>query len=92
MYFSQTRAAGQRREPSGTRSTRRKRIRALSVEAEILAHLGDAHGAAGNIEDARTVWWRSLEILSDFGHRDAERVRAKLRKLGMPKPAPGQEL
>ena len=31
MYFSQARATGQRREPYGTRSTRRKHIRSLPV-------------------------------------------------------------
>ena len=45
---------------------------------------------AGHPEEARAAWWRALEILSDFGHRDAERLRAKLRRSGGP-PSPGSK-
>ena len=47
-------------------------------EAEILTHLGDTYQAAGKTENAQTAWLEALEILSDFGHRDAELVRARL--------------
>ena len=50
-------------------------------EATVLAHLGDAHDAAGQPPRARTAWQQALATLDGLGHRDAESVRAKLAGL-----------
>jgi DNA-binding SARP family transcriptional activator/Tfp pilus assembly protein PilF len=47
----------------------------------ILAHIGDAHEAAGDPAAARATYEQALEILDELAHRDAEKVREKLREL-----------
>lgn len=49
------------------------------LEADSLVRIGDTHAAAGRLEDARGAWLQAHEILSELGHPDAERVKAKLR-------------
>jgi hypothetical protein len=51
-------------------------------EARTLNRLGDAHQAAGSLDAARRAWQRAFDILDQFGHPDAARVRAKLRSTG----------
>jgi hypothetical protein len=36
------------------------------------------HGENGDFEQARYAWRRSLTILDELGHPDAEKVRSKL--------------
>ena len=47
------------------------------VQINTTASVGDTYQAAGKTENAQTAWLEALEILSDFGHRDAELVRAR---------------
>jgi tetratricopeptide (TPR) repeat protein len=47
-------------------------------EAIGLAHLGDAEQAAGRVRAARDSWRRSLALLTEIDHPDADAVRAKL--------------
>jgi DNA-binding SARP family transcriptional activator len=49
-------------------------------EAVILAHAGANHHAAGDLGAAREAWQRSLAILVDLRHPDADQVRADLRR------------
>jgi DNA-binding SARP family transcriptional activator/tetratricopeptide (TPR) repeat protein len=48
-------------------------------EADTLANLGDTHLSAGHPDAARRAWRHALDILSQLGHPDADRLRAKLR-------------
>lgn len=48
------------------------------LQAEIHTHLGDTHLALGDTGAARAAWARSLAILDDLQHRDADAVRARL--------------
>lgn len=50
-------------------------------EADVLNHLGDTHHATGRFEAARTTWQQALAIFHEFGHPDAQQLRAKLRAL-----------
>jgi DNA-binding SARP family transcriptional activator len=47
-------------------------------EADVLANLGDTHHAAGDLQSARQAWQRSLAILTDLDHPDAESLRNRL--------------
>jgi tetratricopeptide (TPR) repeat protein len=47
-------------------------------EAEILAHVGDARHAAGDLPRARQAWQQALAIYDDLQHPDAAKARAKL--------------
>jgi DNA-binding SARP family transcriptional activator/Flp pilus assembly protein TadD len=49
--------------------------------AATLANLGDSHHAAGDPDAARTAWQDALTILTELGHCDTDRLRAKLRDL-----------
>ena len=52
-----------------------------SNEAELLAHLGDARYAAGELPQARQAWQQALAIYEDIDHPDTGKVRAKLASL-----------
>jgi DNA-binding SARP family transcriptional activator/Tfp pilus assembly protein PilF len=54
--------------------------------AETLGHIGDAHHAAGQADEARVAWQEALAILDELHHPGFGQVRAKLAQLG---PAPG---
>jgi DNA-binding SARP family transcriptional activator/Tfp pilus assembly protein PilF len=45
-----------------------------------LSKLADTHQATGDAAAARRGWETALRLLEDLGHRDAERIRAKLRQ------------
>ncbi|MQA88377.1 MAG: tetratricopeptide repeat protein [Streptosporangiales bacterium] len=47
-------------------------------EADTLTRLGDAHYSGGDSDAARDAWRHALAILDEFGHPDADRIRAKL--------------
>ncbi len=49
--------------------------------ANTLGHLAETHQAAGDIAAARSAWARALDVYDDLRHRDAAKVRAKIRKL-----------
>jgi DNA-binding SARP family transcriptional activator len=53
-------------------------------EANVLICIGDVHRAAGDPGSAVATWQRALAILDEFGHSDADRVRAKLHELDVP--------
>jgi DNA-binding SARP family transcriptional activator len=55
-----------------------RRVHAPEAQAKVLAHLGDAHHAAGDPQQARNAWHQALTILVDLNHPDAEKVSAKL--------------
>ncbi len=57
------------------------------LQADIHTHLGDTHLALGDVESARAAWARSLAILEDLQHRDADAVRARLDRCP-PAPQP----
>jgi tetratricopeptide (TPR) repeat protein/transcriptional regulator with XRE-family HTH domain len=46
--------------------------------ASVLEHLGCAYQATGDQDEAARMWCRSLGILEDLRHDDAERIRARL--------------
>ncbi|WP_161952564.1 tetratricopeptide repeat protein [Actinoplanes sp. TFC3] len=48
-------------------------------QAEILAHIGDAHETAGDVSRARDAWRSSLTIYDSLDHPAAVELRAKLR-------------
>ncbi|HEX4831520.1 MAG TPA: tetratricopeptide repeat protein [Trebonia sp.] len=50
--------------------------------ANTLGHLAETHQAAGNAALARDAWLRALDMYTDLHHRDADKVRAKIRELG----------
>lgn len=56
-------------------------------EAEVLTHLGDAREAVGDAPAAEDAWRQALGILDDLGHSDAEQVRDRLWRLGLPRGA-----
>jgi tetratricopeptide (TPR) repeat protein len=49
--------------------------------ANTLGHLAETHQAAGSLTLARAAWQRALDMYDDLRHRDADRVRAKIREL-----------
>ena len=49
-------------------------------EALTFSHLGDTHEASGRPEAARRAWHRTLAILTEIGHPDAQELRRKLRR------------
>jgi transcriptional regulator with XRE-family HTH domain len=49
--------------------------------ANTLGHLAETHVAAGNVAAARAAWASALEAYDDLRHRDADKVREKLREL-----------
>jgi len=53
---------------------------------ESLAHLGDAHEAAGDLDAARAAWKEALQHLTAHGHPEAAAVRAKLDELDQSPP------
>ncbi len=52
-----------------------------SHEADILAHLGDARYAAGELPQARQAWQQALAIYDDIDHPDTDKIRAKLASM-----------
>jgi hypothetical protein len=50
-------------------------------EADVLAHLGDSHRAAGNPAAAGDVWQHAFTILTQLNHPDVNEIRAKLGDL-----------
>lgn len=50
----------------------------LPADSEVLAHLGEARYAAGNLPQAQQAWGQAVSILDDLQHPDAGKVRAKL--------------
>jgi tetratricopeptide (TPR) repeat protein len=54
---------------------------ARADEATTLTGLGDAHLAAGDTGAARDAWRRSLAILDELGHPDADDVHARLERV-----------
>ena len=50
----------------------------VTLRAEMLAHLGDAHQAAGDAGAARRTWHQALAILDGLHHPEADRIRARL--------------
>ncbi|GGO95778.1 AfsR/SARP family transcriptional regulator [Wenjunlia tyrosinilytica] len=57
------------------------------LEADTLVHIGDTQAAVGDTEAACDSWRKSLAILEEFEHPDAEQVRERLRGFD---PDPGQ--
>ncbi|WP_173068456.1 AfsR/SARP family transcriptional regulator [Phytohabitans houttuyneae] len=55
-------------------------------EANTLDHLGDTYEALGDTEQARRAWRGALTVLEQLREPDADRVRAKLTRLGVPAP------
>lgn len=51
-----------------------------ALVASVLRDLGDAHALAGDIPAARSHYLRSLEILEQLHHPDADEVRTRLRR------------
>ncbi|HEX3966186.1 MAG TPA: tetratricopeptide repeat protein [Trebonia sp.] len=49
--------------------------------ANTLGHLAETHQAAGDIVAARSAWAAALDVYDDLRHRDADKVRAKIREL-----------
>ena len=49
--------------------------------ASTLGHLAETHQAAGDVAAARSAWARALDVYDDLRHRDADKVRAKIREL-----------
>ncbi len=49
--------------------------------ANTLGHLAETHQAAGDIVAARSAWAKALDVYDDLRHRDADKVRAKIREL-----------
>ena len=47
-------------------------------EANVLADLGETHHAAGDVRSARDAWRRSLAILTELQHPDADALRTRL--------------
>jgi DNA-binding SARP family transcriptional activator len=58
------------------------------LAAGTLADLGDARNAAGDSEGARQAWQQALDIFDDLHHKDADRVRARLRQLSQDGTSP----
>ncbi|GAB3845563.1 tetratricopeptide repeat protein [Dactylosporangium cerinum] len=55
------------------------------VEAMILDHLGDAHRAAGAVDEARAVWQRAAGLLDELHlPDDLQQVHARLASIGPP--------
>ena len=52
--------------------------------AGYLAHLGDAHQAAGDLPSARRAWQQALEIFDDLHLPDDLGIRAKIEQAGAP--------
>ncbi|WP_042163611.1 BTAD domain-containing putative transcriptional regulator [Streptomyces sp. NBRC 110035] len=50
-------------------------------EGHTLGNLGDVHLDAEEPEAARASWHQALAIFAEFGHPDAEKVRARLARL-----------
>jgi tetratricopeptide (TPR) repeat protein len=48
-------------------------------EANCLDYLGDVHDAMGEVGAARRAWMQALDILGRLDHKDADKVRVKLR-------------
>jgi tetratricopeptide (TPR) repeat protein len=55
-------------------------------EADNLVCVGDVHHATGDVDAAGAAWHLALTILDEFGHTDAEQVRAKLTGIGAAPP------
>ncbi|MER6531808.1 BTAD domain-containing putative transcriptional regulator [Streptomyces sp. NPDC001508] len=53
-------------------------------EGHTLGNLGDVQLAAGDPEAARASWEQALAIFAEFGHQDAETIRARLGRLANP--------
>lgn len=53
-------------------------------QAELRASLGDTYHAVGDTASARVAWQQALDAFGEFGHPDAERVRARLEQLEDP--------
>jgi transcriptional regulator with XRE-family HTH domain len=49
--------------------------------ANTLGHLAETHQSAGDVAAARAAWLRALDVYEDLRHRDAEKVRGKIREL-----------
>jgi tetratricopeptide (TPR) repeat protein/transcriptional regulator with XRE-family HTH domain len=49
--------------------------------ANTSGHLAETHQAAGDIAAARSAWARALDVYDDLRHRDADKVRRKIREL-----------
>ena len=52
-------------------------------EADTLTNLGDIRHAVGELLHAREAWQQALDILNDFQHPDAAKVRAKLARIDL---------
>ncbi|MEV4514202.1 tetratricopeptide repeat protein [Dactylosporangium sp. NPDC049525] len=58
-------------------------------EAMILGHLGDAHRAAGAVDEARAAWQRAAGLLDDLHlPDDLEQIHARLAATGPRSPQP----
>jgi tetratricopeptide (TPR) repeat protein/transcriptional regulator with XRE-family HTH domain len=49
--------------------------------ANTLGHLAQTHRSAGDATAARAAWLRALDVYEDLRHRDADKVRGKIREL-----------
>jgi tetratricopeptide (TPR) repeat protein len=58
--------------------------------ADVLAQLGTIHQRRGEEGLARECWLKSVRLLTELGHPDAEDVRAKLAALVGTEVAPGR--
>jgi DNA-binding SARP family transcriptional activator/tetratricopeptide (TPR) repeat protein len=50
-------------------------------QAVVLNHLGDSQSAAGDLNEARSAWMLSAQILEQLAHPNAAQVHLKLRQL-----------
>lgn len=53
----------------------------LYEAADVLAQLGGIHLRLGDPSSARECWLRSVRVLTELAHPDAEDVRTKLASL-----------
>jgi tetratricopeptide (TPR) repeat protein len=51
--------------------------------ANTLGHLAETHRSAGDVTAARAAWLRALDVYEDLRHRDADKVREKIRELDL---------
>ncbi|MEU9011825.1 tetratricopeptide repeat protein [Streptomyces sp. NPDC048479] len=61
------------------------------LEADTLAHIGDARDAQGDRSSADDVWRRAVGILNELGHPDADDLARKIEvaAAGIPTSEPG---
>jgi len=63
-----------------------RELDARYYQAEILGHLGDAEQARGQSGAAADAYRQALDILTELHHPDADAMKARLRRSGVPAP------